>query len=200
MVYGEATKQLLEKKSVFRDEQIEVIGNPRVLMYKKNFAIKNEDRKLILFTSQPFEQDGSAGGYYQTIIPILKKIENDLPKDRFYLGIKLHPRENNGIMKLYMEELPKCKVFDNASQLFELLNRAYLHITVSSTTLYEAALFGCPTVNLGFDNRDPVRTYGFKTWCVDTIDEVEKMMKQCYDQEQYDNYLKYLITETMKYM
>lgn len=200
LVYGETTKQFLAKKSVFKEEQMEVIGNPRILMYKRNFGIKSENRNLILFTSQPFEQDGTAVNYYRTIIPILKEIENNIPEDSFSLGVKLHPRENNGIMKLYKESLPKCEVFDNTSQLFDLLCKTYLHITVSSTTLYEAALFGCPTVRLEFDKRDSVRVYGFRTWCVSTIDEVKQMMKQCYDREQYDNYLKYLIKETMRYM
>ena len=200
LVYGETTKQLLVKKSIFKEEKIEVIGNPRILMYKRNFRLENKNRNLVLFTSQPFEQDGSAVNYYQTIIPVLKEIEKNLPGDNFSLGIKLHPRENNGIITLYKKSLPKCQVFDNTSQLFELLNKTYLHITVSSTTLYEAALFNCPTVNLKFDNQDPVRIYGFKTWSINSIAEVKQVIKQCYDREQYDTYLKYLIKETMEYM
>lgn len=200
LVYGDATKKLLVKNSVFTEKQIEVIGNPRILMYKKNFAVNNEERKLILFTSQPFEQDGSAKHYYQTVIPFLREIEKHIPKNKYFLGIKLHPRENNGVMELYKEALPECKVFDNASQLFDLLSKTYLHVTVSSTTLYEAVLFGCPTVSVEFGNQAPVQTYGFKTWHLCSIEEVKRMMERCFDKAQYESYLDYLIKESMRYM
>ena len=54
-------KKLLMEKSVFTEEQIEVIGNPRILKYKQEFGENNEKRQYILFTSQPFEQDVKRG-------------------------------------------------------------------------------------------------------------------------------------------
>ena len=198
LVYGEATKQLLVKDSVFRAERIEVIGNPRVLMYKKIYADKNENRKMVLFTSQAFEKDGSMN-YYQLVIPLLREFSERLPKG-FSMGVKLHPRENNGVMKMYKEVLPKCEIYDNASPLFELLSKSYLHITFSSTTLYEAALFGCPTVCVKFNDQNPNRTYGFEVWSAGTAEEVTQLLKRCFDREQYEKYLGHLIKETMRYM
>lgn len=198
LVYGEATKQLLVRDSVFRAERIEVIGNPRVLMYKEIYASKDENRKMVLFTSQPFEKDGIPG-YYQSVIPILKAFSEGLPEG-FSMGVKLHPRENDGAVKVYKEALPKCEVYDNASPLFELLSKSYLHITVSSTTLYEAALFGCPTVCLKFGDQDPNRTYGFEVWSAETADETAQLLKRCFDREQYEKYLGHLIKETRRYM
>lgn len=95
---------------------------------------------------------------------------------------------------------PGDVVYDNASPLFELLSKSYLHITVSSTTLYEAALFGCPTVCLKFGDKNLKRTYGFEVWGAETADEATQLLKRCFDREQYEKYLGYLTKETMRYM
>lgn len=200
LVYGESTKQLLVKDSVFREEQIKVIGNPRIIEYRKQFVLPQQVRKLILFTSQPFEQDGAATHYYDTVIPILEKVCQSIGKEDYYMAIKLHPRENNGVREIYEEKIPTCKVYDNSAQLFELLGQSRLHITVSSTTLYEAALFDCPTVCIDYDNRKPVDNYGFETWNIKTSAEVEKVLQRCLDKKQYKDYLAYLKRETMQYM
>lgn len=204
LVYGEKTKQLLMEESIFKNDQIKVIGNPRIEMYKREFPLKKTEKKLILFTSQPFEQDGAAVNYYNTIIPQLKKIEAILVSDRrwegYQLGIKLHPRENNGVQELYRNEMKNSIVYDNASQLFELLNQSYLHFTVSSTTLYEAALFDVPTILIEFNKIDPVRNYGFSVQRINLRDDMELLLSAMTDEQKYADYLQYLKNETLQYM
>jgi CDP-glycerol glycerophosphotransferase (TagB/SpsB family) len=192
LVYGEETKKLLCEKSIFRPEQVEVIGNPRIQMYKKLFSMEQAKRNLILFASQPYEQDGVGTHFYSNAIAYLQKLQNLLQTDPawqgYRLGIKLHPRENNGVRELYEKALPGCAVYDNTSQLFELLNESFLQITATSTTLYEAALFDVPTVVLPYNNIDPVENYGFAVW---TLDD-EKIFENCTDKERYSAYLQYL--------
>lgn len=202
LVYGEKTKDMLIDKSIFNKEQIEVIGNPRIIEFRKQYEIKTRKRGIILFTSQPFEQDGAANGYYEAIIPILKEIKNVLVRKGlpFRLCIKLHPREGKGVCKIYKDAITECEIYDSSSQLFDLLDESFLHITASSTTLYEAALFGSPTVVIDFDGRDPVNNYGFDAWRIGKIEEVESVLERCMDQKQYEAYLKYLLKETMEYM
>ena len=199
LIYGEATKKMLIDKSVFTENQIQVIGNPRIHKYKELFGESRKDRCYILFTSQPFEQDVKGINYYNEVIPYLQNIQKQLIEDEkwkgFRLAIKLHPRENNGIQKRYQESIPECDVFDNATQLYELLGKSFLHMTVSSTTLYEAALFDAPTILLPYQEYRDVETYGFSVKYYENILPCELL-----DKKKYDNYLIYMKKKTMQYM
>lgn len=204
LIYGQETKAMLVNGSIFREEQVEVIGNPRIITYKKEFVVGNEDRKMILFASQPFEQDGVMKDYYDTIIPILKRIETELRVKKewqgYSLGIKLHPREDNEVKNLYEQNLKGSIVFDNTSQLYELLNQTILHLTVSSTTLYEAALFGAPTVTIVLEGVDSKSNYGFETWKISEMTDVVTTLERYLDHEQREEYLGYLKKKTIQYM
>lgn len=199
LIYGEATKKLLIEKSVFTEAQIEVIGNPRILKYKQEFGESNEKRQYILFTSQPFEQDVKGTAYYSEMIPFLQSIQKQLVTDdkwrKYQLVIKLHPRENNGIKNKYKENIPECEVFDNTTQLYELLGKSFLHLTANSTTLYEAALFDTPTVLLPYQGYKPEEIFGFT---VKTTNDI--LPDELVDTEKYREYLFYLKDQTLKYM
>ena len=204
LVYGKKTRDLLTQKSVFMKEQIEIIGNPRIIKCKELFDFGGKKRNIILFTSQPFEQDGAAEGYYETMLPILRRIQEILDSSEkwkeYHLVVKLHPRENNGIAKWYRERLGKCVVYDNSSQLFELLNQTFLHITVSSTTLYEAALFGVPSAVIGFNGIVDEKNYGFKIWTIQNEEDIFEILSRCNDEKTYKIYQGYLKNQTIKYM
>ena len=199
LVYGEATKKLLIDRSVFTEKQIQVIGNPRIKKYKEEFGESKKDRCYILFTSQPFEQDVKGSNYYSEIIPYLQDIQKQIAENekwkQFRLAIKLHPRENNAIKKKYEESIPGCEVFDNATQLYELLGKSFLHVTVSSTTLYEAALFDTPTVLVSYKEYIDKEIYGFE------IKHYRgSLPEDLLVEEKYKTYLMYLKIETLKYM
>ena len=187
------------QKSVFTEEQIEVIGNPRILKYKQEFGESSEKRQYILFTSQPFEQDVKGAEYYSEMIPILQSVQKQLNTDekwkKYSLAIKLHPRENNGIKNKYEENIPECKVFDNATQLYELLGKSFLHITATSTTLYEAALFDTPTVLVPYQGYKSEDIFGFNVKKIKN-----KLPDELVESEKYEDYLKYLKNQTMNYM
>lgn len=199
LVYGEATKKLLIDKSVFTEKQILVIGNPRIKKYKEEFGESKKNRCYILFTSQPFEQDVKGSNYYSEIIPYLQDIQKQIAENekwkQFRLAIKLHPRENNGIKKKYQENIPGCEVFDNATQLYELLGKSFLHVTVSSTTLYEAALFGTPTILLPYRKYKDIEIYGFKVKYYRNFLPDEFLVM-----EKYEDYLSYIKNKTVQYM
>lgn len=199
LIYGEATKKLLIDKSVFTEKQIQVIGNPRIKKYKEEFGENKKDRCYILFTSQPFEQDVKGSNYYSEIIPYLQDIQKQIAEDekwkQFRLAIKLHPRENNGIKKKYQENIPGCEVFDNATQLYELLGKSFLHVTVSSTTLYEAALFGTPTILFPYQEYKDIEIYGFKVKYYRNFLPDEFLVM-----EKYEDYLSYIKNKTVQYM
>ena len=203
LVYGEKTKKQLTEDSIFAPEKVQVIGNPRVKMYKKCFAPKNKDRKLLLFASQPFEQDGLTGGYYDTVFGYLKKVEKLLAEDPkwagYRLGIKLHPRENNGVVEMYQKALPNAIVYDNASQLYTLLAESFVQLTVSSTTLFEGAEFDAPTIITQFNNYDPERIFGFPVWMMEDPEQVVPTLQKLHEKETYRQYLQYLKEQSMQY-
>lgn len=196
LVYGEKTKQLLTENSIFREEQIQVIGNPRIQMYKKLRRTEASERRLVLFASQPFEQDGAATGYYSAMTEYLRGIqklmETDARWEGYRLGVKLHPRENDAIAELYRQALPGITVYGNATQLYELLSKSLVQLTVSSTTLYEAAEFDTPTIVLAFDNQNAEKIYGFRPWVINTEDDIPRLMERIRDTDAAKKYLTYL--------
>lgn len=203
LVYGESSKNILCNYSVFEDFQIEIIGNPRIKMYLNSKYMKIENKILILFTSQPFEQDGICKNYYNTIIPYLNEILNILNKNKFYmkykLGIKLHPREGNNIIDLYKKHLGKdVFYYGNDAELYDLLVKSYLHITVNSTCLYEATQFKCPTITIKYGEFKNKETFGEQVIEVSNIEE----LNQCFNnlETKYNNYLSELQKITKEFM
>ena len=189
LVYGEGTKRLLCSRSVFDEAQIEVVGNPRIRMYRRVFGVREQERSLILFTSQPFEQDGSGTGYYDTVIPYLKALQNMTRSGKYALWIKLHPRETETIAARYNTAIPDVKVCGAASELYELLNRTYIHITANSTTLYEAAEFGAPTITLRYTGYDPKRIFGNEVFVADDPAGLQSILRELTNEDRYNCYL-----------
>ena len=204
LVYGEKTKTQLVEDSIFKPEQIQVIGNPRIKMYKKCFTPRETERKLLLFASQPYEQDGVATGYYDTVIGYLEKVQDMLTHDPdwagYRLGIKLHPRENNGVAELYEKALPGVKVYDNASQLYTLLAESFVQLTVSSTSLYEAAEFDTPTIITCFKDQDPERIFGFLPRADRDGQALCNELNRLLDGDERNAYIQELKENTKQYM
>ncbi len=202
LVYGEKTKKMLCDLSIFEPYQLEVIGNPRIKKYKEEIAVDATEKKLILFASQTYEQDGTGTNYYSTVIPVLQRIAELIKIDErfssYKLGVKLHPRENNSIVELYKEALPDAEIFGNTSQLYELLASSYIQLTVSSTTLFEAAEFGTPTVLVSYGGVKDVDMFGFKVKCIESEDDVCDKLTPLLDVNKYSEYLMYLVENTQK--
>ena len=192
LVYSRKDKDILCNKSIFLDKQVEIIGNPRIKRYKRLFDKSAQTKKWILFTSQSYEQDGAGLGYYEKMIPLLKKFNEILQRDgKYSLAIKLHPRESENVISRYKKEVEGVKIFDSTSQLYQLLNESYLHLTATSTVLLEALEFDVPTVTLQY-NVAPNSIYGFDTLHVSNVEEVESVWKKMLDRQSYEEYLEKL--------
>ncbi len=204
LVYGEKTKRILCEGSIFDEKNVEIIGNPRTRTYKKVFGEKAEARRLILFASQPYEQDGVGKDYYKTVIPCLKEMQRVMRADErwagYKLAIKLHPRENNGAAELYKSALDGVEVYDNTSELYELLLRSFVQVTVSSTSLYEAAEFGSPTVTIRYNGVLPKDIYGFETWEIVGLEDIQEIMENLLNEGKYEEYATYLVEQTKNNM
>ncbi len=189
LVYGEKEKEILSQNSIFPSEMVEVIGNPRIYMYKVLFKEEKKNKKWILFTSQPYEQSYPGTVYYNVMLPYLQRIANYMEQNTSYkLAVKLHPRENNAVKKLYEDKLPKTPVFGAESELYDLLCESYIHITVSSTVLLEGAAFDVPTVTLQFQ-KSPETIFGIKTLHIESPDAVESVCEKLTDETFVESYL-----------
>lgn len=195
LVYGNKTKEILVNESIFYPEKIEVIGNPRIIKFKQKFEVNSKDRNLILFTSQPFEQDGVEKNYYSTVVRYLKAIEKILMSDyrlaSFRLAVKLHPRESSQIADYYKTQIQRVTIYDNTSELFEILAKSYLHITVSSTTLFEAASFNVPTIIFNMPNTNAELIYGFRVLKLNDIEE-NTILSLLINANAYEDYMDYI--------
>lgn len=199
LVYGDKTKKTLVESSVFKSENVHVIGNPRIEKYKQVFPSASADRKLILFASGAIGKD-----YYTTMIAYLTHIQNYMDSDEFWKGyqiaIKLHPRENNENLEKYRKALPKAVFYGNSSQLYDLFGETYVLLTLASTALYEATKFDVPTITMDYYFDDIVKIYGFDTWRIGKTEDVKTVFDKLKDQAQYQQYLDYLQRETTSYM
>lgn len=191
LVYGNKTKEILTKDSIFGPDKIEVIGNPRIIKYKKEFKVTEEERNLILFTSQPFEQDGKGFGYYDSVLPYLRVLADWVRnKNNLRLAIKLHPREPDSIRERYLREIPECEVYGSSKDLYELLNKTYIHVTANSTTLYEASVFGAPTLTIKYAEYDAHDLFGENVIQASAPNELMECIVRI--ENSYQNYLAYL--------
>lgn len=202
LVFGEKVKDILTEDSIFRKEQIEVVGNPRIIKYKKEFPIKEEERNLIMFASQPYEQSGVGVNYYKTIINYLKRVQaflNNNKLDNYILCVKLHPREDNKVKEIYESEIENIKVYDNSSQLYDILNRCFIQLTVSSTTLYEAAEFDVPTVVFEYNNTEFKDIFGFLPLVING-ENLDDVLRLIFDNKQREHYTSKLKEDSKNYM
>ena len=111
------------------------IGNPylenRKERYKKN---KNDNKKIVVY-SFPDERD--------RLVDLSMYLAEKLRDYKVLL--KLHPRE----IQYYVEIEERIWNYDNLQivdknvELYELLSTVGHHIAISSTVLYEAAIFKC---------------------------------------------------------
>ncbi len=193
LVYATRDKDVLCKQSIYEDKQVEIVGNPRIERYKSLLAENKKEKKWVLFTSQPYEQDQAGVVYYSKILPYLQKLAEVIEKEgRYRLVIKLHPRENEGAQQLYKKAIPTAEIFGASSSLYELLGETYLHVTATSTVLFEGIEFDVPTVTVQFDNYNPKDIYGIETLHVDKPRRMEGVWRQLSDEQFYKSYLQSL--------
>lgn len=205
LVYGEATKKLLFEDSIFDKERIEVIGNPRIEMFKKAFSMGKERRKLILFASQPLQpviQDGVEINYYDRMVEFLKEIAKyckDIAPG-YKVAVKLHPRETRSIEEIYRNSISNCEVYNATSQLYDLFNQTLLHVTVASTTLYEAAAFDVPTILFDYGKISAKQRYGFEVLQAQKPNEISGILDRIMSPADFIQYTAYLKEQSSAYM
>lgn len=153
-LYGEYGREELAANG-FWEEELRPVGSLRLERYRNLGTNQNKQDGIctILLTSQGIDVERVISLIYE-----FTKIASGQIK--YHLFIKLHPsyetdkksylalfRENKNIQVLLGNEAPST---------FELLTRAHLHVSISSTCHYEALALGIPTVILPFATHENV--------------------------------------------
>lgn len=198
LVYGDYTKRLLTEESIFDNSQIDIIGNPRLIRYNQMSCDTIISKEIILFTSQPY----TLPNYYPKMVKLLNEFNKAIKEVGINkkLGIKLHPREDVRIGEYYKQHINEVEIYDASVELYDLLKRSFVHLTVSSTTLYEAAEFDTPTIVLVDGYHNSLNDFGFPVWTVEEHSDILNVLTKLQNVDTYHKYVNYLKVKVKEYL
>jgi CDP-glycerol glycerophosphotransferase (TagB/SpsB family) len=147
LVHGERYKRILidnDKSGFYSENNVIAVGLNKNINTKKRKYLNN---KKILFTLQitPDFSKKVNEDYVKIVESIINNNADFLASNNYKIIFKHHPR--------YTED--DCKgisikhdfaVFDNTTPISDLLDETDLHVTFHSTSAFDAALAGIPTI------------------------------------------------------
>lgn len=148
-VFGDYYREILTKESIYTESQVEVTGQSRLDFLSKRPEQTQDttlphlprDKRIMLFTSQPPIEQMAAS----LLMEGLSQLGDD-----YFLVIKLHPGESEDLAEPYYQAAREYKVENfmvvKQVDLYGLLVLCDLHISVASTVLSEAVVFGKPNL------------------------------------------------------
>ncbi len=146
-VYGSYWKDILIRGCEFRESQIVVAGD--YLWQPSAEAKENPKENLLLICAQKnFHTEYVE--YAKSLIPLMKKHPN------WKWVIKMHPLEKLKQEYRKLEEFG-FEIIDQEQSLCSLLQKASIHISIYSTTFYDA--LGHDIVNFSLQNYGTARDY-----------------------------------------
>ena len=147
--FGDFFKEILRNNpSMFKKENVFSTGFPFIEKIKNSDTLpsvtimkKIQGKKVILFASQWHVSEICK----QYLLEILKLLNKE-----YFILYKTHPNES--VQKNFYDEVKNFDnvlLIDNPSEtLHTLLKVSDIHATINSTTFFEAAYFGAPTIFL----------------------------------------------------
>jgi hypothetical protein len=140
LLYGDHWKEELDANGFWGDTA-QVVGSLRIDSFRSRRSAPDGSVYRVVITSQGIDSDGLARFLTQAL--------NASRNSRLRLVVKLHPAYEQSKMS-YLEPLGKDErvtllLGSEGESTFELLTRADLHLSISSTVHYEALGLGVPT-------------------------------------------------------
>lgn len=153
LLYGAYWKQELDHHG-FWGGTTRVVGSLRMDTYRSRRSARPEgDHPTILVTTQGIETE--------RVVQFLSAFLRQTSETAFRLIIKLHPacEQKKDVYLAAVNGDPRVSVLlgSEGFSTFDLLTRADLHVSVSSTCHYEAIGLGVPTAVLPFATHEIVR-------------------------------------------
>ena len=148
LVHGERYKRILidyDKSGFYSEENVITVGMNKILRTHKQIPVNN---KKILFTLQltPDFPEKEVNDFYVEIVEkLIGANANFLIENNYEIIFKHHPRYST----YYCPDINLQHdfiSFDNKTPLSDLLNTASLHMTFHSTSAFDAAIIGIPTI------------------------------------------------------
>jgi hypothetical protein len=179
-VYGAYWQQILIDSGFWEHNDLRLVGAPRMDRYRAQYTDtpRQQDVMTLLFTSQGFDTP--------KVIAFLAEFAR-LAEGRlnFQLYIKLHPIYEHD-KQPYLDAFqpyPHVHVLHGREKptTFELLARAHVHISITSTCHYEALAFGISTIVLPFVSEKTVQSlcdYGYAEVAYTPAELLEKVLHE----------------------
>ncbi|MCF6173218.1 MAG: hypothetical protein L3J44_05480 [Campylobacteraceae bacterium] len=187
MVYGHGFKQILENaptESYYRTHSY-VVGQSVKGNYREQYG-----KKTILFSLQFADQNLELNTkILKRIVLFFEKYQVFFEEHELSILLKHHPRFQYDIDPSPLYGFSFTKLYEGT--LFEGLSLSCLHITFHSTTTFEAASMGIPTLLLKNDFLDPqffVDDYNYPLGLDDEISILEKIDTYIKDATRYKEY------------
>lgn len=159
-LYGNHEMEILTRRSIYPEQAVRVTGqvaNDRRVSGPRTWGLRTERgqklrdailpktaRTMLLLTSQDLLHELAA----ERLLPLLKRSPED-----YFLVVRPHPREDSSHWLRYFEsyEVTQRARLCGDGALEYWLDACDLHVSVSSTALAEAIVWGRPNLVIGVD-------------------------------------------------
>lgn len=157
LTYAEYWSDVLRSGYEFREDQIDVIGQYQNV---NTHASDDQIKELVAFTKEnPFVLVTTQTFLHENFVSYIQWLASDLTKRGAdtKIIVKLHPAEKKSSYTA-LDEIDRVKIMDVNTEF--LLSRCAYHISVYSTTLYDASKYTCRNFSLNLER------------CKDYVDEL----------------------------
>lgn len=142
LTFGRAFSDALLSCGYWTEEQVPVLGFPRLTRYRGARISPGARLPLAVMVSTQWTLENE-------LRELLVELSGLLPEDA-RLMIKPHPRSlPESVARLRSLTGRRVEIVDKSSSLYEKLSEVDIHCSVYSTTLFESVGMGIPTVVLG---------------------------------------------------
>jgi hypothetical protein len=185
MVYGEGFRDVLVRgvSSDYYDRHTYVIGQSLEAQSYEHYG-----KKCILFSLQFADPNKILNqGMLDKLIYFFEKYKDFFLSNDICILLKHHPRFQHDINPSSLYAFEFTKIYEGS--LFEALEESFLHMTFHSTTTFEAASVGVPTLLLKNDFLSPqffVDDYDYPLGIMDEEKIIKSIDMYLKDENQYD--------------
>ena len=165
------------KKTGFWNQELIAVGNQQIEKNRKKInQVKGADDPIKIFLA-------TQGFNTENLITFMKNFMNTI-KQKVELIIKLHPQYDTS-SKFWIENFTSYDnvliIDDNNIPTLHLINECDLHLSIWSTTHYEAIGLGKPTVVLPLEGWENVKDLVVKGYAYFVNDhyELQELIKRC---------------------
>ena len=196
LVYGGRFKNLLienDNSGFYNEKNVIRVGLNKIIDKPK---ITSRSNKKILFTLQitaDFQEKEFNKQYVQIVEKLIDNNAEFLSSNNYQIIFRHHPRYSSN-------ECPQINIeydfvsFDNKTPMADLLSNVSIHITFNSTSAFDAAMMGRPTIFIDMhDPQSPTEIffnqyiYPLQDWVIKDYEDLKYLLIEADNQYVYDN-------------